>query len=34
MKILLKNQMEDLMEKFPDGGIVFADYKPDVLISS
>lgn len=33
MKILLKNQMEDLMKKFPDGGIVFADYKPDVLIS-
>lgn len=33
MKILLKNQMEDLMKNFPDGGIVFSDYKPDVLMS-
>ncbi len=33
MKILTKNQMEELMENFPKGGIVFADYKPDVLDS-
>lgn len=33
MNILTKKQMENLMEKFPDGGIVFADYTPDVLKS-
>ncbi len=33
MKILLKNQMEDLMKEFPNGGIVFAEYKPEVLMS-
>lgn len=33
MKILLKNQMEGLMEEFPNGGIVFAEYKPEVLMS-
>lgn len=33
MNILTKKQMENLMEEFPDGGIVFADYKPSVLNS-
>lgn len=33
MNILSKRQMENLMEEFPDGGIVFADYTPDVLKS-
>lgn len=33
MKILSKIQMETLMQEFPDGGIVFAEYKPDVLSS-
>lgn len=33
MRILSKIQMEKLMEEFPDGGIVFAEYKPDVLMS-
>lgn len=33
MKILSKNQMEDLMKEFPDGGIVFAEYRPNVLTS-
>lgn len=33
MKILSKNQMKDLMKEFPNGGIVFADYEPHVLIS-
>lgn len=33
MKILSKIQMESLMQEFPDGGIVFAEYEPDVLTS-
>ena len=33
MKILTKVQMKDLMEEFPDGGIVFAEYTPDILKS-
>lgn len=33
MKILSKNQMRTLMQEFPNGGIVFADYKPDFLMS-
>lgn len=33
MKILTKVQMKQLMKEFPDGGIVFAEYKPDVLTS-
>ena len=33
MNILTKKQMENLMEEFPDGGIVFADYEPDILKS-
>ena len=34
MKILRKREFEDLMEEFPDGGIVFAEYEPDILKSS
>ena len=26
--------MEELMEKYPDGGIIFAEYKPSVLTSN
>ena len=33
MNILTKKQMENLIEEFPDGGIVFAEYTPDVLKS-
>lgn len=33
MNILTKKQMERLMEEFPDGGIVFAEYVPDVFKS-
>lgn len=33
MKILTKTQMKDLMEEFADGGIVFAEYTPDILKS-
>lgn len=33
MKILDKAQMKSLMESFPEGGIVFAEYKPDILKS-
>lgn len=31
MKILSKKQMKALMEDYPGGGIVFAEYTPDVL---
>ena len=34
MKILQKREFKSLMEDFPDGGIVFAEYEPDVLKSS
>lgn len=34
MKILQKWEFEDLMKEFPDGGIVFAEYEPDVLKST
>lgn len=34
MKIFKKREFESLMEDFPDGGIVFAEYEPDVLKSS
>ena len=34
MKILQKQELENLMEEFPDGGIVFAEYEPDVLLST
>lgn len=33
MKILTKVQMKDLIKEFPNGGIVFAEYTPDVLNS-
>lgn len=33
MKILSKVQFESLMQEFPDGGIVFAEYSPDVIES-
>ena len=33
MKILSKIQFESLMQEFPNGGIVFAEYSPDVLVS-
>lgn len=33
MRIVTKRQMKLLMEMYPDGGIVFAEYKPDVLTS-
>ena len=31
MKIFKKCEFESLMEDFPDGGIVFAEYEPDIL---
>ena len=31
MRIVTKAQMEQLMLEHPDGGIVFADYHPDVI---
>ena len=34
MKILQKWEFEDLMKEFPDGGIVFAEYEPDVIKSA
>ena len=34
MKILQKWELEDLIKEFPDGGIVFAEYEPDILKSS
>ena len=34
MKILQKWEFEDLMKEFPHGGIVFAEYEPDVLKSA
>lgn len=33
MKILSKKQMKALMDDYLDGGIVFAEYTPDVLKS-
>ena len=33
MKIFKKREFESLMENFPDGGIVFAEYEPDILNS-
>lgn len=33
MKIINKKQMKDLVEQYPDGGIVFAEYVPCVLKS-
>ena len=34
MKILNKNKFKKLMENFPDGGIVFTEYSPEILASS
>ena len=34
MKILQKREFKNLMEDFPGGGIVFAEYEPDILKSS
>lgn len=33
MKLLTTTQMKELMEEFPDGGIVFAEYVPSILAS-
>lgn len=33
MRILTTVQMKKLIEEFPDGGIVFAEYTPDILKS-
>lgn len=33
MELLTKSQMQSLIEGFPNGGIVFAEYKPDVFTS-
>lgn len=33
MKIFKKREFERLMEDFPDGGIVFAEYEPYILKS-
>ena len=30
MKIFKKCEFESLMEDFPEGGIVFAEYEPDI----
>jgi hypothetical protein len=34
MKIFKKRDFKSLMEDFPGGGIVFAEYEPDILNSS
>lgn len=34
MKIVDKQYFETLMKDYPDGGIVFAEYSPDILASS
>ena len=33
MNIITKKQMEELMEEYPDGGIVFAEYRPSIFAS-
>ena len=33
MKVLTKKQLENMIQDYPDGGIVFAEYRPDVLTS-
>lgn len=33
MKILNKKEFEKLMYEYPEGGIVFAEYEPDILTS-
>ena len=34
MKIYTKSQMKELMDEYPNGGIVFAEYEPHVITSS
>ena len=31
MRVISQNQLRELMEEYPDGGIVFAEYTPDIL---
>ena len=33
MKIINKNEFKKLIEEYPDGGIVFAEYIPDMITS-
>lgn len=33
MEILTKKQFEELMDEYPDGGIVFCEYTPDIYTS-
>lgn len=33
MKIINKNEFKKLIEEYPDGGIVFAKYSPDIINS-
>ena len=33
MRILTTTQMKELIKEFPDGGIVFAEYVPNILAS-
>jgi hypothetical protein len=33
MKIINTNEFKKLMEEYPDGGIVFAEYTPDIIKS-
>lgn len=33
MKIINKNEFKKLIEEYPDGGIVFAGYSPDIINS-
>lgn len=33
MKIINKNEFKKLIEEYPDGGIVFAEYSPDIINS-
>jgi len=33
MKIVTTKELKILMEDYPDGGLVFTEYKPDIMIS-
>ena len=33
MKVLKKKELKDLMDNFPDGGIVFCEYSPYTYVS-
>ena len=33
MKIINKNEFKKLIEEYPDGGIVFVEYSPDIINS-